>query len=698
MRYFFVLLTFLLGIPGFTQLPLIFREDFNDNSNDWPLGADDDIASAEIRDGHYVYKLFSDEYIYRFKNSLDKPDLSDLKEFKITVRLKQVSGDSDAYYGIIWDSDCFDYCHEFMINSTGHFRVINKTGDDDYDYVVPGTKTGVVNPKGQYNELTVHRHGWYYDFSINGHLVSRITVPRMQVYGNDFGFSIYSPGTVMVDYVEIRGKKRTLNIVRDPISSKKINLGSAVNTSASEISPLITADGKALYFVRRADSDDDDNIFVSYKKNGKWTKAIKLPPPFNNEYNNSVNYVSSDGNTFIVTGAYDNGVFLQSDGISLIQKTSSGSFSQPQNIILTNYKNDWEYYSFTFSQDRNIMIMAITYPGNCFGDADLYVSFLQPDGSYSQPKNLGPVINTPYNEGTPFLAPDGVTLYFSSSGHPGYGDRDIFVTRRLDDTWQHWTVPQNLGNGVNSSGWDAYFTIDAAGEYAYLVSDSQGYGEEDIFMIRLDSLSRPNPVAFVTGRVYDSLTGKNVYAKIYYSTGKGQLKDYSVSDANSGTFRLVLPVDKTYLITVVAKGYMNYTGKIEIPASDTIITLSVNYPLKPIKAGNSIVLENVYFPAGKAVLIPESYAALDRLVAFMKQNPDVTIEISGHTNNIGDKKRLKDLSVRRAEAVKQYLVKHGINPSRIKTVGYGPDRPIADNSTEAGRRKNQRVEFKILDK
>ncbi len=694
------LLAFLAALLSVTclqsqNLPLIALENFSDNHNRW-VESFDDIGGAELKDGKYVMKLLKDDYYYRFWNTITDTNTMLLKQEIIIFRVRQTAGDDNAEFGIIWDSDAPEKCHEFLISSGGYYKIRTRI-NDDYISNVKWTKTSVVKPKGEYNELTVIRHGGYYDFYINRYRVARLSVSKLGVFGNDVGFILLSKATVEADYIKIYGQSRKLNIIPSPIKAEKINLGPAVNTGDIEISPLITADGKHLYFVRRTEEGDDD-IYVSVKKDGKWTQAVRLGPPFNDAHNNSVEYVSTDGNIYIVSGLYDNGVYISQRGLSKIQKLKDGSFSLPQPVFITDYENEWDYYSFTFSQDKSVLIMAVQRTDDCFGGSDLYVSFLQSDGTYSTPKNLGADINTPLNEGTPFLAPDGVTLYFSSAGHPGFGDRDIFVSRRLDDTWQHWSEPQNLGPSINTPGWDAYFTIDAKGEYAYLVSNDNSTGgeNEDIFMIPLSQEARPEPVAVVTGKVLDSLTSRPVFARIYYNTTSGELKDYTVSDANDGSFKVVLPLGKKYFITASANGYLNKTLVLDLPYSDTVITMNLSFLLEPIKVGQSVVLDNVYFPAGQDKFLPQSYAALDKLVLFMKQNPNVKIEISGHTNNIGDYDKLVDLSVRRAEAVKRYLVSKGIDSSRIVTKGYGPDKPIADNSTLKGRRLNQRVEVKIL--
>ncbi len=690
-----LLLCFSYNINAQPTFPLLVDEDFNNNTYGWDVSSDK-YQTSYIRHGVFTFILKTDEYLYRFWNELF--NTFELKDYVLEVKLRQVNGKYGSYFGILWDSYGSDQTNEFLISSDGYYKIRTKDGEDaDFRVIVPDTKTSVINTIGKWNILSVYRHGWYYDFYINGYQVARVKIPTLGVKGKQVGMVITDPMRVDYDYFKIYGNQREFISVEKPIKARKINLGPAINTKDEELSPLITADGKTLYFIRRADADTStDKIYVSHFINGSWTRAKKMPAPFNNENNNAINYVSADGNLFIITGRYERGKLISTNGISMIYRKKDGTFSEPKQILISDYINTWEYYGYTFSPDRNVMIMSVSRPGDCFGKSDLYVSFLQPDGNYSTPINLGPDINTPAEEGTPFLAPDGQTLYFSSAGFPGFGSRDIFVSRRLDDTWQHWSTPQNLGPYINSEGWDAYFTIDASGKYAYLVSSENSIGNEDIFMIPLSTAARPRPVAEIHGKVTDSLTGEPVYASIYYSKTMGDLKDYSLTDGTTGDYKLVLPVGNEFYITAVAKGYFNTTKKVVLPDVDSVISLNLDIKMQPISVGQKFVLSNIYFPAGSANILQKSYPALEGLVNFMKHNPNVKIEVSGHTNNIGDFQRLVELSLKRANAVKNYLIKNGIDASRIKTVGYGPSRPIADNSTLAGRRKNQRVEVKII--
>ena len=559
-----------------------------------------------------------------------------------------------------------------------------------------------IKPLGECNIIEVHKHDGVYDLYINSHLAERISVRRMSPMGEEIGFYLGGKMRVEVDYVKLYGKKKQINLVENPLTNEKQNLGSQINSEVNELSPVVSADGKTLYFVRDAEDypnsgySQDDEIWYSEFKDGHWTDAKKMPSPFNDEHNNGLYYVSPDQSVFIVSGSYDNGVFLSDDGLSVITKSHSG-WTKPNRLIISDIYNDSRYYSYSLSSDRKYLILSIERDEDTYGKRDLYVSFLQDDGTYTTPLNLGPQINTSLNDGTPFLAADNRTLYFSSYGHAGYGSADIFVSYRLDDTWQHWTEPQNLGPNINTEYWDAYFTIDSRGEYAYLVSSADGsHGGSDIYRIKLNTQSKPDPIAVIHGKVISAKDGKLLNAQVVYYVEGAANQGNTVVTPDRGEFKILLPLGKKYTFYAEKQGYLSDSKTIDLTDSLDYTEVNLVLKLQKIYQGQSFVLNNIYFPAGSAKFLPQSYPELNRLVMFLRQNPDVHIQISGHTNNIGDTQKLMKLSLDRAQAVKKYLVDNGIEPSRIQVKGYGPTKPIADNSTLAGRRQNQRVEIEII--
>ena len=256
-----------------------------------------------------------------------------------------------------------------------------------------------------------------------------------------------------------------------------------------------------------------------------------------------------------------------------------------------------------------------------------------------------------------------------------------------------------MGSNINTSGWDAYFALDAKGDYAYLVSSHNSIGNEDIYRVKIQEELQPDPVVLISGRVFDSKTKKPLSAKILYDDLSIN-KEVGIANSNgqTGEYKIVLPYGKKYGFFAKKTGYMALSDNIDLTNVQQYQEITRDLYLIPIEVDEKIVLNNLFFQAGKSILLPSSYPELDRLKQVLDDNPDIKIEVVGHTNNIGDIQKLVQLSEQRAEAVKKYLVSKGVSPDRISTKGYGPNKPIASNNTKAGRTKNQRVEFKIIKK
>jgi OOP family OmpA-OmpF porin len=332
------------------------------------------------------------------------------------------------------------------------------------------------------------------------------------------------------------------------------------------------------------------------------------------------------------------------------------------------------------------------------GGSDIYVSFLGDDGTWSAPFNLGDDINTAADDISPFLASDGKSLYFSTSGYPGYGSNDMFVSRRLDDTWTKWSEPENLGPSINTKQWDAYYTISAKGDYAYFVSRENSIGAEDIFRVKLPVEVQPETVVLVKGRVLDANTGEPIKSTIRYEIlPGGQEAGIAESNLPEGAYSIVLPAGEKYAFFAETEGYYSITEFIDLKDAAEYREIERDIAMKPVKKDEIIRLNNIFFDFGEYELLEDSFSELKRLIRLMNQNPEMKIRINGHTDNIGSRRSNLELSRQRANAVMDYLTGNGISGERIKTKGFGFDKPVADNSTEEGRGKNRRVEFEIVE-
>jgi outer membrane protein OmpA-like peptidoglycan-associated protein len=312
---------------------------------------------------------------------------------------------------------------------------------------------------------------------------------------------------------------------------------------------------------------------------------------------------------------------------------------------------------------------------------------------------MGIDINTADDEFTPFLPADNQTLYFTSNGRSGYGEMDIYVSRRLDDTWMHWSEPENLGPAINTSDYEAHFTIPASGAYAYFCSAENSLGEFDIFRMKLPETIKPVPTVLLQGIVLDQITKQPVAAEVIVEDldqkQAPQRLDY---DPAVGDFKLVLDTQKQYGLTAQRKGYQSGGMVIDLTKETQYRELRREVLLAPIEIGQKVTLNTIRFSQSKFDLLPASLPELDRIAQMMTENSTMEILLEGHTDNVGDFDANVQLSKDRVEEVKRYLSTKSIDVKRIQTKGYGPTRPISPNTTEESRKQNRRVEFTILKK
>jgi OmpA-OmpF porin, OOP family len=495
-----------------------------------------------------------------------------------------------------------------------------------------------------------------------------------------------------------------------------------VNSEYAELNPLLSPDGKTLYFSRKNHpgnmggvNDKEDIWYSELDSTGHWEIAKNMGPQFNNPAPNFINAIQSvtpDGKSAIMLlgNKYQpNGKMLA--GVS-ISSNIGGSWSKPVPIEIKNDYNFNEKANYFLTNNRQTLILSVEREDSR-GSRDLYVSFMQKDSSWSEPLNLGVVVNSANEESAPFLAADDKTLYYSSNGFSGYGGADIFVSRRLDDTWTNWSDPENLGPEINSPQEDLFFNIPASSEYAYYsrgVSDSN----TDIFRVKLPIVRSPEIWVTVKGKIIDATTGKPISAKIVYERlPDGTDLGIAQSDPNTGEYEIKLPAGNQYGVRAEAEGKIsesqnldlkNVTADKTIEHEDFDLDPTVTEkqttlePIKvaPVEANTTINLNNIFFAFDKADLLVESFPELNRIVDLMKDKPAMQIEISGHTDDIGVASYNLGLSERRAKEVVKYLTGKGVASERIATTFFGETKPAVPNTDRNSRRKNRRVEFKIL--
>jgi outer membrane protein OmpA-like peptidoglycan-associated protein len=487
-------------------------------------------------------------------------------------------------------------------------------------------------------------------------------------------------------------------------------LDNNVNSEYKELNPLLSPDGKTLYFSRQNHpqniggiQDKEDIWYSELDSAGRWQLARNMGILNNAGPNfvNTIQTVTPDGKSAIMllgNKYLDNGRMLA--GVS-ISSNIGGSWGKPVALNIADDYNYAEKANYFLANNRKTLLMSVERD-DTQGDRDLYVTFMKADSSWTQPLNLGDVLNTAGEESAPFLEADDTTLYFSSNGFSGYGGNDIYVTRRLDDTWTNWSEPENLGPEINSPLEDLFFNIPASSEFAYY---SRGVSETntDIFRVKLPIVKAPESWVTVKGKVIDKSTGKPVNAKILYERlpdGKGA--GISQTNPETGEYEVRLQTGHLYGLRAEADGKLSESQNLDLREVKTDQAIEPkDFDLEPIEVTTiapnvTIVLNNIFFDFDKSLLKSESGPELDRIIELLKEKSTMQIEIAGHTDNVGTDEYNRALSERRASTVVAYLIRRGIDKDRLKVQFFGESKPIETNETEAGRERNRRVEFKIL--
>jgi outer membrane protein OmpA-like peptidoglycan-associated protein len=468
------------------------------------------------------------------------------------------------------------------------------------------------------------------------------------------------------------------------------NMGDSINSEESEYYPSITIDGNELIFTRRVKGINED-FYVSKKVNGVWSKATELSGPINTDKNEGALNVSQDGQWLVFAGYEFPGGYGSFD--LYISYLTADGWSQPENLGGRINTEAWES-SPSLSPDKRDLYFASSRGGG-YGGSDIYVTHRLPNGRWSEPENLGPDINTAGDEKSPFVHADNQTLYFTSTGHLGYGGDDLFMSKKGPNGT--WSKPVNLGYPINTIENEGSLIVSADGKTAYYASDrNDSKGGLDIYTFELPPFVRPARTIWVKGKVFDKKTSKGLPSAVELTDLSTQEVLSKVQTDETGNYLITLPIGKDYAFNVNRRGYLFFSENFDLSQKAPDATYKIDIPLQPIEANATIVLRNIFFDTKKYDLKPESTSELDKIVILMRDNPTLTIQINGHTDNVGKSEDNMVLSNNRAQSVVKYLASKGVEPSRLSYKGYGATQPVAENTTEEGRAKNRRTELKVV--
>ncbi|MEI6765453.1 MAG: OmpA family protein [Bacteroidota bacterium] len=511
------------------------------------------------------------------------------------------------------------------------------------------------------------------------------------------------PNVNLLDKInrELKSCDFAIEAMKHPVDFEPEGMSDSINTPDGEYSPSLTVDEQTLIYTKLSPRNEytigknpfEEDLYISKRVDGTWLKGRKMGPPMNTHGNEGAQCIAPDGKFMVFTGCNRDDGYGSCD--LYISYRENNSWTVPVNMGPVVNSGQWDSQP-SISPDGRVIYFSSARDGSK-GNMDIWYTTRGNDGQWGTPVNIGDSINTVYPEMSPFIHPDNQTLFFASSGFTGMGGLDIYYSKRKENGG--WSKPVNLGYPINTYKDEAYMIVNARGDLAYFASDKPGgKGKLDIYTFKLADNLRPKPVTYMKGIVFDKKTGKKLDARFeLIDLASSQTIITSNSDAVTGEFLVCLPTDKDYALNVSKDGYLFYSENFSlIVEKDRLDPFLKDIPLQPIEAGETVILKNIFFDFDKAEPKPESQAELNKLVNLLIKNPQMKIEIGGHTDNKGTAEYNQQLSESRSKAVYDFLVAQNIDKKRLSYKGYGMTKPIATNDTEEGRALNRRTEFKVM--
>ena len=476
--------------------------------------------------------------------------------------------------------------------------------------------------------------------------------------------------------------------IKNPLQINPESLSDTINKFDELYFPNLTADNETLIFTALVTKNNED-LYISHKKNGRWQIPQSISTNINTEGNEGTGSISGDGRTLVLTACNRLDGYGSCD--LYISRKIGDVWEKPKNLG-GNINSPYRERQPALSTDGKTLYFISERLGGLGGD-DIWFSNLQPNGQWSMAKNIGSTINTVYDEASPFIHANGHTLFFASEGHENLGGLDLFLT----DSIQTWSKPQNLGYPINTADNQVSMVITADGNYGYYTKGLRNERLSKLYQVALPEAIKQkfSAVNALKGLISDSKTHKPLQAQVELidlKTGKTITK---IQSQTNGQFLIILPNGGEWGLYVNAEGYYYKSLSFDFTEKNKAEGLKLDIELDPLNNLNKGILNNIYFETGKADLQEKSRTELNQLIAFFQKNIAIKIEISGHTDDVGDAKQNLILSQKRAQSVVDYLLKGGLASSRIKAVGYGKTRPVVPNSSEENRRLNRRIEWRV---
>jgi len=485
--------------------------------------------------------------------------------------------------------------------------------------------------------------------------------------------------------------------LKHPLTFRVSRLPDAVNGFDSQYFPVLTADRETLLFTGIAEALGDEDLYVSHRiEELGWSKPVSLSNVINTADNEGTAAISADGRTLVFTVCQGRRRGFGNCDL-YVSYRSGEEWSEPQNLGADVNSGAWDSQP-ALSADGRTLYFVSDRPGG-LGKRDLWRSLREADGTWGKAENLDKTLNTVEDDVSPFLHANGRTLFFASEGYAGMGGFDIWMAE-----WEGsaWSKPENLGYPLNTHEDQVGLTITADGRRGYYSVEERQ--ERDRRRSALYECEIPESLAarfrranVLQGLVLDARTKQPVGATVdLFDFKTNQVAGSVASDPTTGSYTVVLSDGGEYAVTVSREGYFFKSLSYDFSGQKKGGDQRLDLMLEPLRKDSHEVLNNVFFPSGSFELEEKSTPELDKLLTLLKANPALRLEISGHTDDVGDDKKNLDLSLKRANAVRSYLTTAGIAPPRLETKGYGEMKPVTPNTSDEARQLNRRIEARIL--